>query len=449
MGNLHFFTIPIHHHHHFFLQLFSILSLLSCIQIANSEIKDMSIIKDSRPMILFERFGFTHNGRVDISIKDVRWKSNKQGSELDPSSMGFLLLREASYAQIVNESESADHFCVVKSHFVKLIFKLEDITVDSSYNGSMVVDEPDEYSLVFGNCQPEFEVTMNVHTQMYNIEGDKKDYLPTGLTQLPKLYFLFFLIYAFFLIAWIYICVKQRATVDKIHLMMGALLLFKALKMICAAEDMSYVKRTGTPHGWDIAFYVFGFLKGIMLFTVIILIGTGWSFIKPYLQDREKNLLMIVIPLQVLENIASVVIGETGPAEKDWLTWNQIFLLIDIICCCAVFFPIIWSIKSLREASKTDGKAARNLAKLTLFKQFYIVVVAYLYFTRILVSAIGAVVSYRYSWISPASAEVASLVFYIFVFYNFQPIEKNPYFVIDDEEEAAAGKMLEEDSFEL
>ncbi len=43
------------------------------------------------------------------------------------------------------------------------------------------------------------------------------------------------------------------------------------------------------------------------------------------------------------------------------------------------------SIKHLREASQTDGKAARSLHKLTLFRQFYVLVVSYIYFTRIVV----------------------------------------------------------------
>ncbi|KAF8369379.1 hypothetical protein HHK36_032612 [Tetracentron sinense] len=447
MGNSHFF---INLHYHPLLQLFSALCIISSIPFSDSEIKNTRIIEDSRPMILFERFGFAQAGHVAISIKDVSWKSKQKNSELDPSSMGFFLVREESYSRILNESMYTEHFCVISSHFVKLIFKFEEISVDSTYNGSVIIDNPDEYSLVFGNCQPEFEVSMNVHTEMYNIKGGRKDFLPAGQTQLPKLYFLFFLIYSGYFTIWVYICIKQRPTVNTIHLIMGALLLVKALKMICAAEDKLYVRRTGTPHGWDIAFYIFGLFKGIMLFTVIILIGTGWSFLKPYLQEREKKVLMTVIPLQVLENIASVVIGETGPAMKDWLTWNQIFLLIDIICCCAVFFPIIWSIRSLREASKTDGKAARNLTKLTLFKQFYIVVVGYLYFTRVVVSALGSVISYKYEWVMAAAAEGASLAFYFFIFYNFQPIEKNPYFVIDEEDEAAAVQILEDDdSFDL
>lgn len=159
---------------------------------------------------------------------------------------------------------------------------------------------------------------------------------------------------------------------------------------------------------------------------------------------------MIVIPLQVIENIASVVIGETGPANAEWITWNQIFLLVDVVCCCAVFFPIVWSIRSLREASKTDGKAAQNLQKLTLFKQFYMVVVCYLYFTRIVAPAFGSLLSYQYQWGIMVAEEGASLAFYLFVFNNFRPVERNPYLYIGDEEEEAAAGILEmEEQFEL
>ncbi|XP_042483569.1 protein CANDIDATE G-PROTEIN COUPLED RECEPTOR 7-like [Macadamia integrifolia] len=454
MGSFHLLAILHDHHHHHnpfkLLQLLPILCIISSIPFSASEIQNTQIVEDSRSMILFERFGFVRFGHVSISIKDVSWRSKHPNAELDPSLMGFFLLRESAYGKIFNESEYTDHFCILSSHYVKLLFKFDQLNLNSTYNGTIIVDYPDEYDLVFGNCLPEFEVSMDVHTEMYNMKNGKKDFLSSGLTQLPTLYFIFFIIYSVLFLIWVYICVNQRPTVDKIHLIIGALFIVKALKMICASEDFSFVKRTGTPHGWDVLFYIFSFLKGIMLFTVIILIGTGWSFLKPYLQEREKKVLMIVIPLQVLENIASVVIGESGPALKDWMTWNQLFLLMDIICCCLVFFPIIWSIRSLREASKTDGKAARNLAKLSLFKQFYIVVVGYLYFTRVVVSAIGAIIDYKFKWFIVAVGEGASLAFYLFIFFNFQPKEKNPYFVIDDEEEASAAKELEEDdSFEL
>jgi len=45
--------------------------------------------------------------------------------------------------------------------------------------------------------------------------------------------------------------------------------------------------------------YIVQFIDGMVMFSVILLIGTGWSFLKPYLHVREKRLLMIVLPMQV------------------------------------------------------------------------------------------------------------------------------------------------------
>lgn len=112
-------------------------------------------------------------------------------------------------------------------------------------------------------------------------------------------------------------------------------------------------------------------------------------------------------------------------------------------------FPIVWSIRTLRETSKTDGKAARNLAKLTLFRQFYVLVVGYLYFTRIVVFALRTIASYKYRWVSVAAEEVVTLMFYAFMFYMFRPTERNEYFAIDDEEEEEAEATLQREDFEL
>ena len=70
------------------------------------------------------------------------------------------------------------------------------------------------------------------------------------------------------------------------------------------------------------------------------------------------------------------------------LRWRDIFRIVDILCCCAILFPIVWSIRHLRQAAAADGKAERNLQKLTLFRHFYISVVSYIYFTRIVVRTI-------------------------------------------------------------
>ncbi|XP_044474121.1 protein CANDIDATE G-PROTEIN COUPLED RECEPTOR 7-like [Mangifera indica] len=434
--------------------LSTVLLLLSLFFLTTAEIKTLTINADSRPMILFEKFGFTHTGHVTISVSSVSvsGSSSTSAPTPNPSRLGFFLLSEESLLQVLVEIQQNPNFCVLDSHYILRLFNFRDLSPPplSGFNQSYPVTAPNEYSLFFANCAPETQVTMNVRTEVYNLDRDgSKDYLSAGLTQLPSMFFFYSLLYVAFVGIWIYVCVKNKKSVHRIHLLMAGLLLTKAFNLICAAEDKHFVKVTGTPHGWDVLFYLFQFLRVVLLFTVIVLIGTGWSFLKPFLQEREKKVLMIVIPLQVLANVASIVIGETGPFIKDWVTWNQVFLLVDIICCCAIIFPIVWSIRSLRETSKTDGKAARNLAKLTLFRQFYIVVIGYLYFTRIVVFALKTIAAYKYQWVSNAAEETASLVFYMVIFYMFRPVEENEYFVLDEEEEEAAEMALRDEEFEL
>ena len=99
---------------------------------------------------------------------------------------------------------------------------------------------------------------------------------------------------------------------------------------------------------------------------VIVLIGSGWSFVKPFLSDRDKRIVMIILPLQVLNNVALVVTEEENQGNADWAAWRDILHLFDIICCCAILFPIVWSIKHLREAAATGAFASHQRASRVL-----------------------------------------------------------------------------------
>ncbi|KAL8520556.1 hypothetical protein ACS0TY_011183 [Phlomoides rotata] len=431
-----------------------LLILLSAASLTAAEIRLTEIRSDGRPIIPFDEFGFTHRGQLELNVTKLSL-SGPQPDLSELSKVGFFLSTRDAWIHVLQQIEDGEITCVLGSDSVKKVFTFDRLRTpaDSEFNFLYAESDADQYTLVFANCLPQLKVSMNVRSVLYNLEGGKsnrRDYLSAGKTVLPRVYFLFSLIYFIMALLWINVLYKKRLTVFRIHFFMLAVVLLKALNLVCEAEDKSYIKRTGSAHGWDVLFYIFSFLKGITLFTLIVLIGTGWSFLKPYLQDKEKKVLMIVIPLQVVANIAQVVIDETSPFGQDWVTWKQVFLLVDVVCCCAVLFPIVWSIKNLREAAKTDGKAAVNLMKLTLFRQYYIVVICYIYFTRVVVYALETITSYKYLWTSVVAGEVATLAFYIFTGYKFRPEAHNPYFVIDDEEEEAAAEQLKlEDEFEL
>ncbi|GAB4858104.1 hypothetical protein Ancab_016006 [Ancistrocladus abbreviatus] len=419
---------------------------------SSAEIRRTQIRSDSRPIIPFDEFGFTHTGRLELNVSHI----SLSNPNVDLSKFGFFLCTRDSWLHVLQQLEDTDVTCALDSQLVKVVFRFDSLSKDNNnnYHFNVLFNESisDQYTLVFANCYSNLQISMNVFSAMYNLEGKngRRDYLSAGRSILPRVYFLFSLAYFALCFFWIHILYKKRLTVFRIHFFMLAVVILKALNLLCEAEDKSYIKRTGSAHGWDVLFYIFSFLKGITLFTLIVLIGTGWSFLKPYLQDREKKVLMIVIPLQVVANIAQVAIDERGPYGQDWVTWKQVFLLVDVICCCAVLFPIVWSIKNLREAARTDGKAAVNLMKLTLFRQYYIVVICYIYFTRVVVYALETITSYRYLWTSVVAGELATLAFYVFTGYKFKPEVHNPYFAIDDEEEEAAAEQLKlEDEFEL
>lgn len=158
---------------------------------------------------------------------------------------------------------------------------------------------------------------------------------------------------------------------------------------------------------------------------------------------------MLVIPLQVVANIIAAMLGMSGPSAKDWFEWKQLFLLIDIVCCGAVLFPIAWSIKHLKEATQTDGKAAVVLKKLALFRHYYIVVICYIYFTRVFVFSMMTKISFRYLWTIDLARECATLAFYAFTGYKFRPVVHNPYLMIEEEEAEAQALNMGDSVVEL
>uniref|UniRef100_T1GH48 GOST seven transmembrane domain-containing protein n=1 Tax=Megaselia scalaris TaxID=36166 RepID=T1GH48_MEGSC len=144
---------------------------------------------------------------------------------------------------------------------------------------------------------------------------------------------------------------------------------------------------------------------------------------------------MVVIPLQVLANIAEIIIAESEEGDVEHGTWREIFILVDLLCCGAILFPVVWSIRHLHEASATDGKAAINLKKLKLFRQFYIMIVCYIYFTRIIVYLLRITVAFQYAWLDEMFHEMATYVFFVLTGYKFRPLPQHPYFQVDSDDD--------------
>ncbi|XP_054140056.1 protein GPR107 isoform X2 [Melozone crissalis] len=295
------------------------------------------------------------------------------------------------------------------------------------------------YSLYFHKCVREKGPANDQQLFSLDIDVTEKNpesYLSAGEIPLPKLYISMALFFFLSGTVWIHILRKRRNDVFKIHWLMAALPFTKSLSLVFHAIDYHYISSQGFPiEGWAVVYYITHLLKGALLFITIALIGTGWAFIKHILSDKDKKIFMIVIPLQVLANVAYIIIESTEEGTTEYGLWKEILFLVDLLCCGAILFPVVWSIRHLQEASATDGKAAINLAKLKLFRHYYVMIVCYIYFTRIIAILIKIAVPFQWKWLYQLLDEMATLVFFVLTGYKFRPASDNPYLQLSQDDE--------------
>ncbi|EGW13317.1 Protein GPR107 [Cricetulus griseus] len=333
-------------------------------------------------------------------------------------------------------------------------------------------DQEGLYSLYFHKCpgntpQPSEKVSFSLNIDI--TEKNPDSYLSAGEIPLPKLYVS---MAAFFFLSgtvWIHIlrkrsfytCGSSFCTVKLDSLsppssfytcgssfctLLSVPLLYPSLWQIYCSYSMHlsidyhYISSQGFPiEGWAVVYYITHLLKGALLFITIALIGTGWAFIKHILSDKDKKIFMIVIPLQVLANVAYIIIESTEEGTTEYSLWKDSLFLVDLLCCGAILFPVVWSIRHLQEASATDGKgkfpSAINLAKLKLFRHYYVLIVCYIYFTRIIAFLLKFAVPFQWKWLYQLLDETATLVFFVLTGYKFRPASDNPYLQLSQEED--------------
>lgn len=122
------------------------------------------------------------------------------------------------------------------------------------------------------------------------------NYLSAGDAPLPTLYLAFFVLFTIALGVWIWVLTRDpvaNGTVHRIHYMMASLLTVKCLALLFESVRYHYIAMFGVSETWSIIYYIFATVKGIMLFTVILLIGSGYSLMKNYLSENEKRIILI------------------------------------------------------------------------------------------------------------------------------------------------------------
>eukprot|EP00759_Apiculatamorpha_spiralis_P018241 PhF_6_TR24754/c0_g1_i3/m.33940 len=307
------------------------------------------------------------------------------------------------------------------------------------YSGKILIKStPGFYALYFYNCRDN-DVELTGHAIQWNRDpppNGEINYLQVGDWPKPMLYLFFFLVHLAMLFVWIWYLKKSaRENRYKIHYYFIALLLLYGLCMLMQMVKYDQFRQTGLTTEVIHGFYgLFLILRGSILVIGIILLGTGWSVLKPHLGDREKKIFAAVIPLQLVVNIAQVILEELSEGSESYVSWQDTLRVLDVICCCIILLPVVWSIKTLKDSSGTDGKVATNLVRLKQFRALYVVLVAYVYYSRIVITVTQDSLHYRYTWVATFLREIGTIFLFLYVGTRFRPCDRNPYLRLDAED---------------
>ncbi|XP_040262162.1 protein GPR107 isoform X2 [Bufo bufo] len=364
--------------------------------------------------------------KVDPKASESKVDPKASGSKVDPKASGSKVDPKASESKVDPKASESKCFPMRVQEGV------------ASFQFSFNVTKPEmegQYSLYFHSCISGNRQQSPFSLEIHITERNPDSFLSADEIPLPKLYISMALFFFIAGLIWVHI-LRKRSDVFKIHWLMAALPFTKSLSLVFHTIDYHYIATQGYPiEGWAVVYYITHLLKGALLFITIALIGTGWAFVKHILSDKDKKIFMIVIPLQVLANVAYIIIESTEEGRTDSSLWKEILFLVDLLCCGAILFPVIWSIRHLQEASATDGKAAINLAKLKLFRHYYVMVVCFIYFTRIIALVIKLAVPFQWKWMYQLLNELATFVFFVLTGYKFRPACDNPYLQLPQDED--------------
>ncbi|XP_042022911.1 protein CANDIDATE G-PROTEIN COUPLED RECEPTOR 7-like [Salvia splendens] len=154
------------------LPLLFLLTLLASASLSVAEIRSTQIRSNARPLILLDKFGFTHDGQLELNVSHLSLSRSTPDS-LELSKVGLFLCTIDAWVHVLQQIEDAQINCVLRSDAIKRGFTFDQLFSPSiaAYNFSYAESSADQYTLIFANCLPQLKVSMNVRSEMYNLEG--------------------------------------------------------------------------------------------------------------------------------------------------------------------------------------------------------------------------------------------------------------------------------------
>ena len=272
-------------------------TLLICLLGVGGRKTSLTVRDDARPGFLVEPFCFTGGGLLQFDVRDFHL-TTAGGAPAQPTKVGVIVRRVDGAATPFATTSAADRagsVCLIshKKPGDQVVFIKG---TNASFSQTVADPAAGLYSLIYANCDPGTAASFSLTATLTNPGGV---FLSAGDIPLPLIYGSASILFVLAFAVWQRTLMANAASAHKIHYLMSALCLVRAASVGFEAMRYQSMKMTGDGYTWATLYYLLTFIKGVMLFSVILLIGTGWSFVKPFLQDRDKKILLAVVPLQV------------------------------------------------------------------------------------------------------------------------------------------------------
>ena len=271
---------------------------------------------------------------------------------------------------------------------------------------------------------------VKVTLEQYNLDEDGTiNYLDDGEKGIFILYSIFSAFYAVFGIIWIRLCFKQqRSDLRPVHHSITVLLLLKIVCLVLGAIQLSYVAKNGVlENAWTYIHQISIILLSVLLYVVVVLIGSGWSVSKASFNTREKAIIAVVLILQLLIQTGIAILEVFSRGAFMFPLIEVVLRVSDFVCCILVLLPVMWSIRNLERSSDISDKAESNLIRLKTFRDLYFVFISFLYCRIVILSMLKLTIECPDSWISTTVDEIIFFFFFVFVGKKLRPMKDNPY----------------------
>ncbi|KAK3279743.1 hypothetical protein CYMTET_12388 [Cymbomonas tetramitiformis] len=413
--------------------------------------------RDDRPIVrVTEPYTFARSGTAVMLIKEVDLSKNGKnllGHILREIRLGFVIapaniVRQIEYNISTTIHKNKHHtndqgHCLMSEPRVTPLFTLpipyeiyfED-HVEPSYKHvweAPYVAGMHDYAIFWVNCAKEVKVTFDLTVTMTNLDetGARTHLLPAD-AMLPWLYWSASALYLASMLAWRTFLSAPPGSAARVHDIMTAMLLFKALGSLTLGGRFYMIAVTGLPEEWEWINVFFRAARGVFLFGVILVAGGGWLILQPDLPRLEKVLVCMLVPTQMFAYLMKMLIDEEGAAGQGYLFWQHILHGIDVVCFFFILVPLtryIWLLDRTQAFGhklnyrgitgsdflrfmQCEDPAVRLDDRLRQLRHVYMILIAFEFFPRLLMHYGKDFLPFHQRWLLLLAREVLNFAFY-------------------------------------